>query len=78
MHLNILQRELNKKIYNGFKQIVVILTPQRMSEPKKVAGEIIKSKNRKKVVACFLGNRSVKDAVEILKKARVPVYTHCC
>ena len=41
-------RELNKKIYNGFKQIVVILTPQRMSEPKKVAGEIIKSKNRKR------------------------------
>ena len=72
------KKELSKKIYKKIDKIIVILTPQKMSEPEKVAKEIIKSKYRKKIIACFLGNKSVKEAVKKLRTSDVPVFTQCC
>jgi len=66
------ENELNKhKDFNG--TIIVIFTPQTMSEPEKTA-EVISEfakKNNRKVVAYFLGDKSVKTATEILRKNKI-------
>lgn len=60
------------KDYNA-KGDIYILTPQKMSEPVKTA-EIIP----KNSIACFLGDKSIKRAIKILKKRKIPYYTRCC
>lgn len=71
---------LNKlKEDNSYSTIVLILTPQAMSEPKETAEEIVEfSKTTKReIIGCFLGKRSIKEAEKILKEHNIPVYTHC-
>jgi acetate---CoA ligase (ADP-forming) len=67
------KKELNKKTKD---QIIVILTPQSMSEPEKTAQEIINSKNKKLIrTALFLGNSSLQPAIKLLKNNKIPVFT---
>ena len=51
---------------------IYILTPQRMSEPVKTAETIPKNS-----IACFLGNKSIKRAIKVLKKRKIKYYTQC-
>lgn len=54
--------------------IIVLLTPQKMSEPEKTAEMIVKNENKKRIICFFLGEKSVKKASEILKKNKIKVY----
>lgn len=56
---------------NNIDYVVVILTPQKMSEPEKTAKEIVNLSKDKKVIAFFLGDKSLKEANNILKKSRI-------
>jgi acetyltransferase len=58
------------------KNPLVVLTPQKMSEPVKTAEAIAKS--RKKAIACFLGEKSVIRATKILKNKKIKYYTRAC
>jgi acyl-CoA synthetase (NDP forming) len=66
------KKEINKKTKD---QIIVILTPQSMSEPKETAKEILNSKNKNKIIVLFLGNSSIKKAIKLLKKKKIPIFT---
>lgn len=61
-------RNLGKDGYS----IIAVLTPQKMSETEKTAEALVdfknKSENKKKIVACFLGGKSVKKSSEFLEK----------
>ena len=61
-----------KKALKKIKNPLVVLTPQKMSEPEKTA-EIL-SKNS---IACFLGEKSIKKAIQILKNKKIKYYTKC-
>ena len=54
-----------------YDSVIVILTPQRMSQPEKTAQEIIKFSKSKPVVACFLGEKSTSKAKILLEKNNV-------
>ena len=57
--------------------VLVLLTPQAMTEPARTAEVIVKtarSKRKKPVLACFLGAAKVKEGVEILCRGRIPPY----
>jgi len=62
---------LKKKFYD---LAIVILTPQRMSEPEKTAKAIVKFSKTNSVIACFLGECSIKKAKEIFDKNKVPCF----
>ncbi len=68
------QKEINKPLQKNQK-IVLILTPQSMSEPEKTAKIISESKNKKAIIALFLGNSSIKSALKILKENKIPFFT---
>ncbi len=68
------ENEIKKSKNQG--QLIIVLTPQKMSEPTKTAEVITKlSKNS---VACFLGEKSIKRAEKILKNNKIKYYTRCC
>jgi len=52
--------------------ILVVLTPQKMSEPEKTAEVIVSSKRN--IICFFLGQKSIKKATKILKKSKIKVY----
>jgi acetyltransferase len=57
--------------------VLVLLTPQAMTEPARTAEVIVKtarSKRKKPVLACFLGAAKVKEGVEILRRGKIPPY----
>lgn len=56
--------------------IIVILTPQSMTESTKIAQEIVKIKNRseKPILTSWMGGHSVDEGREILEKGDIPVY----
>jgi acetyltransferase len=67
-----------KKILDRIRigtQILVILTPQSMSETEKTAEVLINSEHKKKIIAMFLGEKSIGNAVELLKKNKIKVFT---
>jgi len=68
-------RKALERIKDDYHNIIVILTPQKMSQPEETAQVIASSMHKDKIVALFLGDKSVKSAVEILKQAKVPVFT---
>lgn len=55
--------------------LIVILTPQTMTEPIETAKVISKSIWKHKTIAIFSGENSIKEAYEILKGHNIPVYT---
>lgn len=65
------------KITKEFDNILVVLTPQTMSDPLNTAKIILESRWKDKIVAIFLGNKSMKNAVKILKENNIPVFTNC-
>ncbi|MFA5259534.1 MAG: CoA-binding protein [Candidatus Pacearchaeota archaeon] len=57
---------------NFFDFFIVLLTPQYMTEPDKTADAILKI-NKKPVIACFMGGKKVKPAIDKLKN-KIPVF----
>lgn len=57
--------------------VLVILTPQAMTEPTETAQKIgaIAGKTYKPVIAAWVGGRSVRQGLEILAQAQVPAYS---
>lgn len=70
------QKELKKPKYKKYKNIIVALTPQSMSQPEQTARIISKSPLKKKITAFFLGDKSIKDAKKILEKNKIKCYTN--
>jgi len=68
-----LAKDYEKEIKKSKGKLIIILTPQKMSEPEKTSK--ILSKNS---IACFLGNKSISKAVKILKQKNIKYYTKCC
>jgi len=60
---------------NKVDSVIVILTPQSMSQPDELAKEIVKFAKVKPVIAFFLGADSVKKAKSILEKNKIPCIT---
>jgi acyl-CoA synthetase (NDP forming) len=56
------------KLAGRYDSIVVIITPQTMTDLEKIAQTISTSRWKYKILACFLGEKSVKEAIEILKE----------
>jgi len=56
--------------------VIVILTPQKMTEDAATAQAIVdvSKKYKKPVLACFIGADMVKPGVEILRRNRIPQY----
>jgi len=55
--------------------ILVLLTPQTMTEVDKTAEVLVKYRDvNKPIVAAFLGDRMVKSGIDILRKGRVPYF----
>ncbi len=69
-----INRELKTKRSNV---ILVLLTPQTMSQPLETAKAIIKINRTKKIIACFLGEKSIIESKELLKKNKISIYTKC-
>ena len=56
--------------------VIVILTPQSMSQPEQTANEIIKFSKYKPIIAVFLGENSIKKAKQMLEKNRIRCFTN--
>lgn len=69
------KNELNK-IEQDYSNIIILLTPQRMSEPTKTAQEIVRSHLKNKIIAVFLGSQSISEAKRILETNQVKVFTN--
>jgi acetyltransferase len=61
----------------GVDGVLVILTPQAMTDSTKIAEEIVALPhlNRKTVLASWMGEDSVREGAEVLKRRRIPVYS---
>jgi len=64
------------KIEQDYSNIILILTPQRMSEPTRTAQEIVRSHWKDKIIAIFLGDKSIQEAKRILETNGVKVFTN--
>lgn len=71
-------RNALNKIEQDYHNIVLILTPQKMSEPTKTAQEIVRSHWKDKIIAVFLGKDSMKEAKRILETNKIPCLTLAC
>jgi acyl-CoA synthetase (NDP forming) len=71
-----LAKDYEQEIKKSKGQLIIVLTPQKMSEPLKTAQALIKFKN-KNPITCFLGEKSVARAVKLLKAKNIKVYTRC-
>jgi acetyltransferase len=57
--------------------ILVLLTPQAMTDPAATAKAVVKiarKKPQKPILACFLGTKKVSEGAEILAEGRIPQY----
>jgi len=57
--------------------VLVLLTPQAMTESSATAEAIVRisqQKNQKPIIACFLGASKVREAIQVLRKGRIPHY----
>ncbi|MEN7982252.1 MAG: CoA-binding protein [Nanoarchaeota archaeon] len=68
------ENELKKSKYKKYKNIIIALTPQSMSQPELTAKIIANSKLKKKIITFFLGDTSIKKAKEILEKNKIKCY----
>ncbi|MGW8195701.1 MAG: acetate--CoA ligase family protein, partial [Desulforhopalus sp.] len=64
---------LDARIFDG---VLVILTPQAMSEPMAVAEMLVevKSNNQYPLFACWMGGKSIESAVALLNESGVPTF----
>lgn len=74
---NALEKIKNENFYDF---IIVILTPQKMSQTEETARIIVEfsKQTKKKIIACFLGEKSIKEAKKILEQNNIICLTHCC
>ena len=58
--------------------IIIILTPQSVTEIEKTAETIIRlsKKTKKPILTSFIGGENIKQANEILSKANIPIYNY--
>lgn len=63
------------RISKPYNNIVILFTPQTMSDPKGVAQAIVKSRWKNKIIAVFLGEKSIKKAIKILNENKVTTFT---
>jgi acyl-CoA synthetase (NDP forming) len=63
------------RIKANYDSIIIILTPQMMSEPEKTACILAESKFKHKIVACFLGKNSIEEAIKILQENGISYIT---
>jgi acyl-CoA synthetase (NDP forming) len=63
------------KIKNPYSNIIVIFTPQTMSDATQTAKIIAQSRWKDKIVALFLGDESVREAKKILKDNKILCFT---
>jgi len=57
--------------------VLVLLTPQAMTECKKTAEAIVKvagEKHKKPILACFIGAEKVAEAIRVLRQGNIPQY----
>jgi len=67
-----------KRVLNRIKigeKIILIITPQSMTPINEIVKMIIGSVHRGYIIALFLGQKSVKEAVEKLRQKNIPVFT---
>jgi acetyltransferase len=69
-----LDAALKSKSVDG---VVIILTPQKMTDAEAIAREIVKisKKYSKPVMTCFMGANTVKKGVKILQENNIPQYS---
>jgi acetyl coenzyme A synthetase (ADP forming)-like protein len=59
----------------GVDSIIVLLTPQLMTEIKETAQEVVKRRKRgKHIVTAFMGRERVREGVQVLREGQVPNY----
>ncbi len=60
----------------GVDGVIVILTPQKMTETKETAEAIVElsSTSEKPILACFMGADAVAEGVEVLQENNIPQY----
>jgi acyl-CoA synthetase (NDP forming) len=63
------------KITNPYSNIIVIFTPQAMSDATQTAKIVSQSRWKDKTIALFLGEKSVREAKKILKQNGVLTFT---
>jgi acetyltransferase len=62
---------------SGVDIVLVLLTPQAITQPKVTAEAIVKvaaSEPKKPILVCFLGAAKVREAVEVLQTGKIPQY----
>jgi acetyl coenzyme A synthetase (ADP forming)-like protein len=62
---------------DGVDVVLVLLTPQAMTEPASTAEVMVRitgKKPAKPVLACFLGAGKIAEAAKILRKGKIPLY----
>jgi acetyltransferase len=57
-----------------FDFMLIMLTPQNMTEPLKVAKNLMKLRTRKPIIVCFMGGKKVEKSRKLLEKS-FPVFT---
>ncbi|RKX57889.1 MAG: CoA-binding protein, partial [Thermodesulfobacteriota bacterium] len=70
----VLEQAIKDPIIEG---IYVILTSQAITDVENIAQEIVNKnkKSEKPIFACFIGGKSVKNGINILKEAQIPCYS---
>lgn len=63
------------RIKGDYDSIIVVLTPQTMSHPENTAKVIAESKYKNKIVACFLGQKSMNEAIKIFQREGISYIT---
>lgn len=62
----------------NFDTILVILTPQAMTDVKEVAGIIMEKarETSRPIITCLMGEARIKEAIHMLRTAGIPSYTY--
>jgi acetyltransferase len=70
---NALEICINDNLSDG---ILIILTPQSMTDSEAIANEIIEleKKYSKPIFASFIGGKSIENSIELFKKSNIPVF----
>ena len=70
------KRALNN-IKRDYDNILVVLTPQTMTDVEGIARIINSSRHKKKIIACFFGERSIEKSRKFLAENGIELITKC-
>ena len=68
-------RSALNRIKTNYDSIIIVLTPQMMTEIEKTACILAESKFKRKIVACFLGDKSMEEAIKIFQQNGISYIT---